>query len=653
MKILVITLSNIGDVVLTTGVLEGLKSKFPEAKIDLVVGELALGIFSSDIRINSVYPYKKSMSLLNRLKFFLNLKNNRYDLVIDLKDTFGSYLISLSLLRSKNVEAHAYIKHNMVLKRFFDKEVLKNFKPKVYWSSSDESLVASFMLKDYVVISALAKSLTKSWPLDYFKILIELVLRDYPDFDIVLTAGAKEKKVLDQLVIDSRVKNLSDKTTIPQLACLIKRAKVIITNDSAALHLASSVNTPSVAIFGPTSSIKYGPLADNSVILRRDYPCCPCERAQCIFSDKRCLKSIKPEYVLKALKELLEKRIYKSDRKYRRVLLSRTDRMGDLILTTAVIKVLREYLPNAYICFLTNSKLTAILKNNPYIDQVIGLDKEGKHKGILGFLKLLREIKRLKFDIVFNFHPTNRNHLLAFLSGIRERVGYDIKIGSLNNLKIEHKKQRSERSEAEYNFDLLKRAGFNRVELNQYLKPDKDALDWVDKELKEKTVEHFVIIHPGASCRSKLWELSNFVELSNRIYNQSNLSVIFVLGPDDTEIEKKLSKDLNFKFPVYFNISLERLIALISKASFMISNDSGPMHIADSLAKPLIAVFGRNQTGLSYKRWGPLGKKARVVYQDPGCKNCLAHNCDKGFICLKNISVDRVYNEFKSMEVEK
>ena len=650
MKILVITLSNIGDAVLTTGVIEALKAKFPKANLDLVVGGRAKDVFSHDNRIDKIYLYKKNIPLLNKFKFFLRLRSNKYDLVVDLKNIFAAYLISLRPLKSSHIKVHVYLKHSMALRRFFTKAELKDFKPKVLWASEDMVAVESFMLRDYIVVSAIAKSLTKSWPLEYFRELIAMFLKDYPDLDVVLTGSGEEESVLESLVIDSRVKNLSNKTTIPQLAYLIKGAEVVITNDSASLHLASSVNTPTVAIFGPTSSDKYGPLSDSSVILKRSYLCSPCERAQCLFSDKRCLSSIKPEYVLKILKGVLDKIIYKDNKhKYKRVLLSRTDRMGDLILTTPVIEVVREYSPDAYVCFLANSKLTPIIKDNPYIDDVIGLDKEREHRGIFGFLKLLRKIRKQKFDLIVNFHPTNRNHILAFLSGIKERVGYDLKLGILNNLRVKHDKQRGEMKEAEYNFNLLRKIGIDKISLNQYLKPGKSALEWIDNDLEGKNITRFAVIHPGASCKSKLWELDNFIELSRRIKAENDLDVVFVLGPEDRDLERRLSENLDFKFSLYFSISLERLIALISRASFMISNDSGPMHIADSLNKPLITIFGRNQAGLSYKRWGPMGENAKVVYEDPDCKECLAHNCDKEFICLRNITVDRVYNEFKDM----
>ncbi|MDP8215730.1 MAG: glycosyltransferase family 9 protein [Candidatus Kaelpia imicola] len=652
MKILIITLSNIGDAVLTTGVLEALKTKFPNLILDIAVDERAQSVFSCDERVNRIHLYKKGFSFLDKFRFFIDLREEKYNLVVDLKNIFASFLITFRPLKSKKIKAHTYFKHNMVLRRFFNREELSNFKPKVLWSEKEREYIDSFGLNKYLIISAIAKSSTKSWPLEHFKVLITLLLKKYPDLDIVLTGSDEERSILEELVIDDRVKNFGAKTTIPQLACLIAGAGVVITNDSASLHLASSSNTPTAAIFGPTSAVKYGPLADNSALIKRGYPCSPCERAQCIFSDKRCLESIKPGYILNVVEKILKGKERNKNDEYNRILLSRTDRIGDLLLTTPAIEAVRDKFPNTYICFLSSSKTKALLKDNPYIDEIIGLDKDKNHKGILGFLRLLREIKKKKFDLVIHFHPTNRNHLLSFFGGIPKRAGYDCKLGLFNNIRVEHKKQEGKESEAEYNFDLLEKIGIDKVSLNQFVTPDRDALEWVDNELQSKNIARFIVIHPGASCKSKLWDLENFVELSKRIKLENNLEVVFILGPDDEELKDRLNQCLDSGLYLYCDITLERLVALISRASFMISNDSGPMHIADSLCKPLIVIFGRNQAGLSYRRWGPLGENAKVIYEDSGCVECLAHNCKKGFICLKNIRVDRVYDQFVKMVSE-
>lgn len=82
--------------------------------------------------------------------------------------------------------------------------------------------------------------------------------------------------------------------------------------------------------------------------------------------------------------------------------------------------------------------------------------------------------------------------------------------------------------------------------------------------------------------------------------------------------------------------------ALINKASLFISNDSGPVHIAASLNIPVISIFGRKNPGLSPTRWKPQGEKSVYLHKDIGCIQCLAHNCEKEFLCLKEIKPEEV-----------
>ncbi len=82
----------------------------------------------------------------------------------------------------------------------------------------------------------------------------------------------------------------------------------------------------------------------------------------------------------------------------------------------------------------------------------------------------------------------------------------------------------------------------------------------------------------------------------------------------------------------------------MEKAELLISNDSGPVHIAASLGTPVISIFGRNDAGLSPRRWRPLGSRAFYIHKDVGCNPCLAHNCRKGFLCLKAVGVEEVFS---------
>ena len=99
-------------------------------------------------------------------------------------------------------------------------------------------------------------------------------------------------------------------------------------------------------------------------------------------------------------------------------------------------------------------------------------------------------------------------------------------------------------------------------------------------------------------------------------------------------------------------LNVTQLGALLKRSVLFISNDSGPVHVAAAVKTPVIALFGRNQPGLSPTRWGPLGPKDMIIHKDVGCKGiCLAHNCNRSFDCLSAISVEDVLKAVEGMGI--
>ena len=86
----------------------------------------------------------------------------------------------------------------------------------------------------------------------------------------------------------------------------------------------------------------------------------------------------------------------------------------------------------------------------------------------------------------------------------------------------------------------------------------------------------------------------------------------------------------------------DELAEFLSRCKLLISNDSGPVHVAVAMLTPVVDIFGRGDPGLSFKRWGPLGDHDIVLHKDVGCEVCQAHNCRLNFACIKKITVEEV-----------
>ena len=331
---------------------------------------------------------------------------------------------------------------------------------------------------------------------------------------------------------------------------------------------------------------------------------------------------------------------------YKRILLVRTDRIGDVLLSTPAIKAIRDRYPSAYIAMMVSPYGRDIVDGNPYLDEVIIYDKDKMHKGCKGAFRLSLELRNKRFDLALILHPTNRAHLVTFLAGIPKRVGYDRKLGFLLTDKIKHEKQLGQKHESEYVLDMLRYLKIESLDKKLYMPIKKEAIDWIEQKLLNEginPVDKILAIHPGASCPSKIWPAQNFAAVCDALVDKYGLKVVVISGPKDSDRAEEVTRNMRSHFVnLGGKTSIPQLAGLLKKCALFISNDSGPVHIASALGTPVISIFGRNQAGLSPKRWGPLGLKDKILHKEVGCIECLAHNCKKEFACLKAITVEDV-----------
>ena len=139
----------------------------------------------------------------------------------------------------------------------------------------------------------------------------------------------------------------------------------------------------------------------------------------------------------------------------KRILVSRTDRIGDLVLSTPVFRAIKTKYPNGHLAVMVFKETASLVSGNPYVDQVIVYDKKGIHASWWKTFLFGLGLRKEHFDLAIHLHPTNRVHFISWLAGIPIRIGYQSKNHSFLTHAIEEKKWQGKYHEAEYNFDLL------------------------------------------------------------------------------------------------------------------------------------------------------------------------------------------------------
>lgn len=329
-----------------------------------------------------------------------------------------------------------------------------------------------------------------------------------------------------------------------------------------------------------------------------------------------------------------------------RILIVRTDRIGDLVLSTPAIRAVRAAHPRAYLAALVQPSTRALVEGHPALDDTLVLDKHGDHRGWSGFWRLVRMLRARRFDQALILHTTNRVVLATWLAGIPVRVGYARRLSWLLTHRRPYEKKLGERHELDYTLDLVRLAGIPAEDRTLEIAWAPAGQAPVDAWLAQSGVtpaDRLIVLHPGASCPSKRWPAERFAAVADHLVADRHVRVAVIAGPGDEALIDRVRAFARTSLlipPTPF--TLAELPWLLRRAQCLVSNDSGPVHLAGAAGTPVVAIFGRWGGGLSPTRWGPTGPRSAVLHHDVGCRPCLAHRCQIGFTCLDAVTVDEV-----------
>ncbi len=331
----------------------------------------------------------------------------------------------------------------------------------------------------------------------------------------------------------------------------------------------------------------------------------------------------------------------------KRILVIRLDRIGDVVLSTPVLHELRRSFPHAFIAMMVRPPCHELLEGHPALNEVLVYDKEGRERSVFGTIRFALRLRRHEFDTALVLHPSNRSHWIPWLAGIPTRIGYRRKHSWLLTQRLPHRKQEGRQHEAAYALELLQPFGIAPGVPKPSVVVRDAAVHQVEAMLAAASIhpaETLVAVHPSASCISKRWMPERFAEVADRLAAEHAARICLVAGASDADSVERMARAMRQPaLNLAGRLTLGQLAALLRRCRLLISNDSGPVHIAAAVGTPVVDIFGRNQAGLSPQRWGPLGEGHAVLHKEVGCVTCLAHDCDIEFLCLTTLQVDEVY----------
>jgi len=332
------------------------------------------------------------------------------------------------------------------------------------------------------------------------------------------------------------------------------------------------------------------------------------------------------------------------------ILIVKLSSLGDIVHTLPSLKALRDRFPDAHITWVAGEAASGILRNNPSLDEILitrgkmwkrNLFSQNSMSDLLGFIKRLRS---RRYDIVLDFQGLLKSALIVSLAKGKRKVGYD-RAREFAHIFYSEKAplETMEMHAVDRYLNLTKYLGCDINNPDFFIPVTDDDNGEVEKLLKAKGIslagKKFVGINPTGRWASKRWPAEKFRELAGRLAGLNNIVIAFIGGAEEKEtVDAACPAGHRNVVNLAGATSLGQLSALLKKMDILITNDTGPMHIAAALGTKVVAVFGPTNP----VRTGPYGKDHTVLQADLDCSPCYRKECSS-MACMEMIKVDDLF----------
>ena len=315
-----------------------------------------------------------------------------------------------------------------------------------------------------------------------------------------------------------------------------------------------------------------------------------------------------------------------------------TNWIGDAVMTTPALGAIRETFPDAKITVVANPLVAQLFEFHPDCDEVIVYDRQGEHAGSIGFLRFVAMLRRRKFDCAILFQNAIEAAIMALLAGVPKRLGY-ITDGRrlLLNYPVPIGDQERALHHTDYYLHMLAQCGVTTGDKQQRLALRPDEVQWAVETLPQG---RFVVVNPGAAYGSaKRWIPERFAAVADELASSYGMSIVLSGGPGEIEIGADIAKAMQSPHQnLIGKTSVRQMMAVLAASSLMITNDSGPMHVAAAFGVPMVAIFGSTD----HITTSPWGTRSQIVRHPVECSPCMLRQCPIDHRCMERVTVEDV-----------
>lgn len=335
-----------------------------------------------------------------------------------------------------------------------------------------------------------------------------------------------------------------------------------------------------------------------------------------------------------------------------------TNWVGDAVMTIPALRELRRIFSRSQITLATRSSLKGLFKDLDCVDDILTYDRTSWNS----FVGQASQLKNRKFDLAVLFQNAFEAALIARLARVPLRIGYGVDGRSLLlTHTLELPAWHAKRHEIFYYLNIV-------AEIERLATGDSTALDREPKyelnvsaeraaEAKTLLNSHGIFIGrngrplvalcPGSTnSRAKRWPSGRFAELADRLVDEIGADVVLIGGASEKEVSRDVATAMTHD-PVIFTgeTTLEMAVAILSLADLLVTNDTGPAHIAAALSRPTLVIFGPTDPTTTR----PYPSVADIIRNPPDCAPCMLRDCPIDHRCMTAITVDQVFARASAM----